>query len=547
MIRIVVVLHSWRRFVALLAAVAGLCLPASGCSFGTGAPPAGSKPKTQTAQQVDIEKLRPAVAAFCGDCHAIPPAASFAKADWLKEVQQGYEFYWDSGRTDLVEPEMKGVVAYFQAQAPEELEYPQVPASDRPLPVRFRRQDLSLPGDKLEAGVSSIVWQPAAGLSPGRLLFTDMCHGDAAAVAMGSVLGVQRLARVSNPASVAVADLDGDGRADYLVADLGSFPPQDHDRGQLVWLRADGLRGWESHVLLRGVGRVASAVAGDFDGDKDADVLVAEFGWRRTGKIHLLRRSGDNAGVPQFEDEIIDKRHGASHLLPLDWDADGDLDFVALISQEHEKVELFLNEGGGKFRIETIYAAGDPAFGSSGIELDDLDGDGDLDVLYTNGDLLDSMTPKPYHGVRWLENRGSFPFQDHLLAPMPGVYKAVAADFDRDGDLDVAAMAFPGQAAAFRSEKLPGAAPDFDILVLLEQTEPGRFVRHRLEAPGEGLALAAADFDGDGDADLASGNFTRVPKQVWLTIWWNDGPASESPAAAGDVPKNDRASATGPN
>jgi len=529
MIRTVVALHSWRS-VALLGMAVLLWPATSGCSWGTGSPPGGPKPKTQAAK-VDIEKLRPAVAAFCGDCHAVPPASSFVRSDWFKEVQQGYEFYWNSGRTDLVEPAMKDVVAYFQSQAPEELEDRPAAYSDHPLPVRFRRQDLALPEEKKSsAGVSSIVWQSAAGLEPGRLLFTDMLHGDVCAVNLNDELRAQRLARISNPANVEIADLDADGRTDYLVAELGSFPPQDHNRGQLLWLRPDGIRGFESHILLRDLGRVAKAVAGDFDGDKDTDVLVAEFGWRRTGKIHLLRRSGDETGLPKFEDEIVDKRHGASHLVPLDWDADGDLDFVALISQEHEKVELFLNDGSGKFEIETIFAAGDPAFGSSGIELNDLDGDGDLDVLYTNGDSLDSMTPKPYHAVRWLENRGSFPFQDRLLAPMPGVYKAVAADFDGDGDLDVAAVAFPTQWAAPHSDETPQAASKFDFLILLEQTQAGRFVRHRLEAPAEGLALAAADFDADGDVDLASGSFTRAAKQVWLTIWWNDGPASESAA-----------------
>jgi hypothetical protein len=534
MVQSAIVLHSW-RLAALLGAALSLCLPVSGCFWGASSPPAGAKPQAQAEQKVDLEKLRPAVAAFCGDCHAVPPASSFAKADWPKEIQQGYEFYWSSGRTDLVEPAMSDVAAYFKTQAPEELEYPPAAYSDHPLPVHFRRQDIPLPEEKRpSAGVSSIVWQPAAGLASGRLLFTDMHHGDVCAVTLASQPSVLRLARVANPANIEIADLDGDGRNDYLVADLGSFPPQDHNRGQLVWLRTDGFYGWDGHMLLNGIARVAKAVAGDFDGDQDTDVLVAEFGWRQTGQLHLLRRSGDAAGLPHFDDEVIDKRHGASHLLPLDWDADGDLDFVALISQEHEKVELFTNDGSGKFAIQTMFSAGDPAFGSSGIELDDLDGDGDLDVLYTNGDSLDSMTPKPYHAVRWLENRGSFPFAEHLLATMPGVYKAVAADFDADGDLDVAAMAFPGQGAAPRGEKTAApAAATFDVLVLLEQIGPGRFVRHRLEAPVEGLSLAAADFDGDGDVDLASGSFTKAARDVWLTIWWNDGPSANPKSAAG--------------
>ena len=118
---------------------------------------------------------------------------------------------------------------------------------------------------------------------------------------------------------------------------------------------------------------------------------------------------------------IVDKRHGAIHVPVCDLNGDGKPDFVALISQEHETIEAFLNEGDGRFRKETIYTGPHPAFSSSGIQLVDLNGDGRLDVLYTNGDSLDSEYLKPYHGVHWLENRGTFPFVQHSLTTMAGV------------------------------------------------------------------------------------------------------------------------------
>jgi len=39
------------------------------------------------------------------------------------------------------------------------------------------------------------------------------------------------------------------------------------------------------------------------------------------------------------------------------------------------------------------------------------------------------------HGVQWLENRGDFPFQHHLLTSMYGVMRAVAADSTGQGKL----------------------------------------------------------------------------------------------------------------
>ena len=60
----------------------------------------------------------------------------------------------------------------------------------------------------------------------------------------------------------------------------------------------------------------------------------------------------------------------------------------------------------------------------------------------TNGDSLDDFTIRPFHGVRWFENEGEYPFEQHDLATMPGVHRAQAADIDGDGDLDVVACAF---------------------------------------------------------------------------------------------------------
>ena len=96
----------------------------------------------------------------------------------------------------------------------------------------------------------------------------------------------------------------------------------------------------------------------------------------------------------------------------------------------------------------------------------------------TNGDMLDDFTVKPYHGIRWLENR----------------------------------------------------------LVWLEQTEAGRFVRHTLERGGRHVSLDVADYDRDGDVDLVVGSFqgqSDVALEVWENLVSRARPAAARRSASG--------------
>jgi hypothetical protein len=131
---------------------------------------------------------------------------------------------------------------------------------------------------------------------------------------------------------------------------------------------------------------------------------------------------------------------------------------------------------------------------------------------------MDSSLPRPEHGVYWLENRGGYPFESHFLAPMYGAHRAVAADFDRDGDLDVLAVSF------LPRQMFPRQV-DSDSVVLLEQTAPGRFVRHALKRGAcDHTTCAAGDLLGRGRIDFITGTFTFGETAAdSVTIWKNRG------------------------
>ncbi len=472
-----------------------------------------------------VDRVRPQVEKFCGDCHAMPRPASSSREEWPDEVNQGFMLYGTSGRTDLEVPAYDEVLNFFQYQASEELPltktiegYPLTSVPLSPATVRF-------PGNR-PPGVTNVRWIDIGFKDSPALVYCDIGTGAVKAhwpQAEGAP--TERLATLLQPVHVEPCDLDSDGRIDLVVSDIGEFNANDSDLGRVVWLRRKpAAEKFETIVLAENLSRVADAQPGDFDGDGDLDVIVAVFGWRNSGRIILLENkleerdaaAGDQP--PEFTIREIDKRHGAVHVPPVDLNGDGHLDFVALISQEHEVVEAFINDGKGNFKNEVIWAAPDPAYGSSGIQLVDLDQDGDLDVLYTNGDSFD-RGPKPHHSVQWLENPGSYPYQHHHLCEMPGVLNAKAADFDGDGDLDIVAGSLLDDAM---NEQLKSV--DTSSVVMLLQTNPGEFKRTKVEGgTHQHISLETGDFNKDGKTDFAVGNFLRETgiDQPDLVVWWN--------------------------
>jgi hypothetical protein len=471
------------------------------------------------------------IRAFCGDCHAMPSPSTFPKSAWREEVNKGFNFYAESKRTDLEVPPLLKVVEWFASRAPTTIEIP-VLSGQRPSgKLRFRQQALfsAAKVNKTNAGVAFVAAGPAgrvrdeaqtAGPGTKEVLFCDMRWGGLGLVTPGRPEEAPRiLAQLANPCHAHACDLDGNGRGDLVVADLGSFRPRDHDQGRVIWLKQHQNGVFEAHTLLEGLGRVADVESADFDADGDLDLIVAVFGLKKTGKILLLENAADKTSPPEFREHVLDRRNGTIHVPVADLNGDGHLDFVALVSQEHESIEAFINVGQGQFERRRIHAAGEPAYGSTGIELVDFDEDGDFDVLYTNGDAFDSFYLRPFHGVRWLENRGRFPFVEHELALMPGAHRALAVDLDNDGDLDVAAC-------ALLPVRLGGSQPrpDFDAVMWLEQTSPGRFERHGIiKGRGHYPTLDAADLDADGDLDLVVGAFRDKADEPCLEVLWNEG------------------------
>lgn len=319
-------------------------------------------------------------------------------------------------------------------------------------------------------------------------------------------------------ARTTVFDFEGDGDLDIAVAAVGDLLPTDDLIGEahLLLNRGDGT--FQPYALLRGVPRVADIQPADFDGDGDTDFVVAMFGWRKTGGLAWLEQVEPGA----FRRHDILEINGPMRLQTLDFDGDGHQDFVALISQQHEAITLFRNNGKGGFESRILTKALHPAFGSSGFQMVDLDGDGDHDILATNGDMMDEASEwKPYHGVRWFQNDGG-DFRIRELSPMPGCYCAKATDMDGDGDLDIVVSGMN-----FFWER-----HDFPSLIWLENDGAGAFTRRRIDhSPSNLASMDVGDLNHDGIPDIIAGGM-HLPGPLGrtgrLTVWLGKGPVKKA-------------------
>jgi len=338
------------------------------------------------------------------------------------------------------------------------------------------------------------------------------------------------LGRSVGSTSVAIADLDLDGKADLAVTndvlnDLtlfvnlggGSFRASNHVQllGKPV-LAVPGdfdldnvpdlaiLNDHFASVLLNRSGRfefVASTdrselrgyrplASGDFDGDGRGDVALASPDALGRGGVAIASNLGAGVfGTPAEYPASFAPVQGRS----ADLDQDDDLDLL-IVGTDGSSV--LLNDGRGSLREASTYSrSGFPCQ-----PLTDLDGDADLDLAFATGRFNEVV---PFF------NRGDGTFEQGTALAIADSWYLVPADLNQDGRPDLAVTTpISGQVRTIRNDG------------------PLKFsIWNQYRVGGLPQAIARGDLDEDGDVDLAVVNGDTKDLAVLL----NTGDGSFSP------------------
>jgi len=270
-----------------------------------------------------------------------------------------------------------------------------------------------------------------------------------------------------------------------------------------------------------------SMSVGDINADGIEDVFVAGSK-NHKGKFLLQQPNGTFKTI-----DLLPGKDGSEKLsedmgtLLFDADKDGDLDLY-IVSGSNESApnapeyqdKLYINDGKGHF-IENINAL--PKFLKSGscVKAADFDKDGDLD-LFVGGRVEPNMYPKPVNSYILLNDKGIFRDVTTQFAPILqniGMICDVSwSDFDNDGWLDLV------------------MAGEFMPITILKNNQGKSFLIHESEElkskVGWWNSVASGDFDNDGDIDYIFGNnglntllkaSNKLPVSIYAKDFNNDG------------------------
>jgi hypothetical protein len=297
------------------------------------------------------------------------------------------------------------------------------------------------------------------------------------------ILQLPAFATLNNAGGVAIADINGDGFNDVVSTS--------YDDGKLVWFANDGLGNFGTEQIISStISGPSQVYVRKIDADNTLDVCVSAYSGNE-----VIWFANNGAGVFGTKNIINNTIISPGAYAMDDIDGDGDIDSVianaiAFGTPNDCRIEVFYNDGAGVFTADTNPVSVNAKDYIFSVMAEDIDDDGSRDILVTDllgspsyfkrtetspgtatytetvlttsivnpacldlRDLdndnfpdfvLTSATSGTGNDIVWYKNNGVGGFGSEIVidATQRQAYTIAFADFENDGDLDIATIAY---------------------------------------------------------------------------------------------------------
>ena len=246
----------------------------------------------------------------------------------------------------------------------------------------------------------------------------------------------------TQPEGLTATDFNHDGHLDLVVTNFGTFPT---DRGGVSLLLGNGDGSFQAPANFAAGDFPVGIASGDFNGDGNPDVVVADFGTSvGVAAVTLLLGNGNNGFAPAQNVVTFPEFTVFTNILSGDFNNDGKQDIAYISELNDNRVSVQFGNGDGTFQAAIpvlIRSAFTTIFFD--FEVGDFNNDGITDFAVEEDGLTEIVLND---GNGHFTSSGVFSEGDG--ATFAFVPKLVLADFNGDGALDVAAPDGFGQTMA---------------------------------------------------------------------------------------------------
>ena len=305
-----------------------------------------------------------------------------------------------------------------------------------------------------------------------------------------------------SPLSVAIGDIDGDGKPDLVVvnerAASVSVYRNTSTPGSLT------ASSFASPVSFATGEHPYSVALGDLDGDGRTDITVANF---QSNTVSVLRNTATAGAVDASSFAVrVDLAAGQNPRFVTVGDLDGDnKPEIVVANQQSATVSVLRNTAtAGTLSTSSFATRTDFGTGSNpvGVVLGDLDGDGKTDLAVANNGSNSVSVFRNTSAVGVIDMSSFTPKVDFPTTRQP--FALALGDLDGDGKPDIAvANAISNNISVLRNVATPGS------LQLTTFDPPGQSSFNgyvTFPAGSYPLSVAIADLDGDSAPELVSSN-----------------------------------------